>query len=137
MVDDTDINEISSHIKSLINHKKNKIDDTNIDELPRWEEVSNEAIISKEIKNEQTVMTKNFDINLETRKCDLCDKTMNLEENLSGLVIDDTHFLCEDCCQDTSNIELDIWTSSKMASPGDLKPIALWLMKKKNKNSLF
>ena len=137
MVDNIDISEISNHVKFLRNKKvENSVEkkDT-LEDLLEWKEVDQQSI--EPIQESKTIMTNNRDVNLSKRICDICNKTIDLEENLSGLVIHDTHFLCEECCQESNNTELDIWTQSKMASPGDLKPIALWLMKEKNKNSLF
>ena len=140
MDDQIDIDEISNHVKELLNNndvKTKKVE--NFENLPTWKEVPREELFEVEKIDKQnfSVMSDMNDINLHSRICDLCNKTMSLEENLSGLVIDDSHFLCEECCQESSNEELSIWTTSKKANPGDLKPIALWLMKEKNKTTLF
>jgi len=130
----SEIEEISDHIKQILNERKNI--ET---KLIEWEEVSEndlfEVTTNTDDSQETTKLVKG--VNLNSRICDLCKKTINLEENLSGLVIHDSHFLCESCCQESSKEKLDDWTASKMAKPGDLKPVALWLMKEKNKNKLF
>lgn len=133
-----EIKEIEKHIENLLEEKTNKQDifEKNIEtKLLEWKEITEEDIFKIENKNDE-IITR-MDINLNTRICDLCKKTINLENNLSGLVIHDSHFLCEECCEESSKEELDNWTTSKMAKPGDLKPVALWLMKEKNKNNLL
>lgn len=139
MGEDIDINEISNHVKKLLedtkDSKKSILTDS---ELMTWEEISKDDIF--EVVNKTDSIKENttkMDVNLSTRICDVCKKTIDLEENLSGLVVHDSHFLCEECCQDSSKNKLDVWTNSKMANPGDLKPIALWLMNEKNKGRLF
>jgi len=125
-----EIEEISNHIKEILN-ENNEV--KNIEtKLLEWKEVSEEDVFKFENKKDG-IITK-MDVNLNTRKCDVCKKTINLEENLSGLVIHDSHFLCEECCKNSSKEKLDDWTTSKMAKPGDLKPVALWLTKERNKN---
>jgi len=131
------IEEISRHINDI---KKNKeLMTTSDPPLLRWKEVTGEdlfEVVKKEEGAQEEIVSK-MDINLNKRICDICKNTIILEENLSGLVVHDSHFLCEKCCQESSKEDLDKWTSSRMANPGDLKPVALWLMKEKNKNQLF
>ena len=69
--------------------------------------------------------------------CDLCLSNINFEDNLSGLVINGEFFACEKCCKESSKEDLENWTNSKMISPDEVKPIALWLMEKNNKTKLF
>ncbi len=131
-----DIEEISNHIKEILNENKENTVETNIEtKLLEWEEISKEDVF-KFVNKDEEITTK-IDINLNKRICDICKKTINLEENLSGLVVHDSHFLCKKCCQESTKEKLDKWITSKMAKPGDLKPVALWLMKEKNKNKLF
>ena len=128
-----EIEEISNHIKEILN--ENKIDNVekNIEtKLLEWKEISEEDIF-KFVNKEEDIITR-MNVNLNRRICDLCKKTINLDENLSGLVVHDSYFLCDECCKDSSKEKLDNWTASKMARPGDLKPVALWLAKERNKN---
>lgn len=69
--------------------------------------------------------------------CDLCSSNINFEDNLSGLVINEEFFACEKCCKESSKEDLENWIKSKMISPTEVKPIALWLMEKNNKTKLF
>jgi len=134
------LEEISDHIKKIKNNEQTiknvSIDNSSIIE---WEEVTEDDLfeVVNKIDENQKNITSKMDVNIDTRICDICKKKIKLEENLSGLVIHDSHFLCEECCQKSSKEDLDSWTTSRMAKPGDLKPVALWLMKKKNKNELF
>ncbi len=140
MRDEIDLDEISNHVRNLQN--KDRKEDNIISELNFQEDINSELKEWKEVsKDEIFESSENIstirDVNLDTRKCDICKKTINLEKNLSGLVLHNSHFLCEECCQDSSKAELDVWMNTKMANPGDLKPVALWLMKEKNKTRLF
>ena len=142
MRDEIDLDEISNHIKELQKEDKKESIIKKMDaqvgsksELQEWEEVPEEDIFEVLKPSEENITR--MDINLSTRKCDMCKKTIKLDENLSGLVVHDTHFLCEDCCKESSKEDLDVWMNAKMAKPGDLKPVALWLMKEKNKTRLF
>ncbi len=143
MRDEINLDEISTHVKNLQSGKKesNSIsklmdEDESTNELGRWEEISKEDIFEIVKPSEEEIITS-MDINLDKRRCDMCKKTINLENNLSGIVVHDTHFLCEDCCSNSSKAELDSWMHTRMANPGDLKPVALWLMKEKNKTKMF
>jgi hypothetical protein len=60
-----------------------------------------------------------------------------LNENPSGLVFNDKHFLCEDCCSNHSEDDLTNWTKTVMQKPGSGMPIALWLIKEQNKNKVM
>jgi hypothetical protein len=59
---------------------------------------------------------------------------MVLTENLSGLVFEDEHFVCEDCCSTHSDDDLMNWTKSVMQHPINGMPIALWLVHEQNKD---
>ena len=95
-----------------------------------------EAVCGENQDNSENISTIQLDDDT-TGTCDMCGKQMIFEHNLSGLVIYGKFFACEKCCQDASKDELNNWTESKMASPKDVKPIALWLMQEKNKTQLF
>jgi hypothetical protein len=71
------------------------------------------------------------------KKCDLCNRDMTLKTNLSGLVYDDKHFLCEQCHDNHSNEELDDWIKTKMKDPKKGMPISLWLIHEQNKDKTF
>jgi len=66
--------------------------------------------------------------------CDLCDQKIILGKNLSGLVIANEFFACENCCQKLNREELMEWTKSKMISPLDVRPIGLWVIEQQSKN---
>lgn len=134
------LEEISDHIKDI---KNGNLESTNNQESKteflEWKEVTEgdlfEVVNKVEETNEEITTQMNY--NLATRICDQCKEVINLENNLSGLVVHDSYFLCEKCCNNLSKEELDKWTKSRMAKPGDLKPVALWLMREKNKNKLL
>ena len=69
-----------------------------------------------------------FDIlNLEKRTCDICNNEIELEKNLSGLVVAGEYFACEHCCQQSNHEELTKWTKSRMNNTSDFQPIGLWI----------
>ena len=88
-----------------------------------------------DISNDDAVTKMKVDINTNGT-CDICEQEFDFEKNLSGLVIQDS-FICEKCCQNASNNNLNIWTKSKSTNPIDVKPIALWLMNNTNRKNLI
>ena len=68
------------------------------------------------------------------RKCSLCNRTILLNENLSGLVFNDEHFLCEDCSKNEPEEDLIDWAKTVMQDPNEGMPIALWLIHEQNKD---
>ena len=54
---------------------------------------------------------------LMEKKCDLCNRDITLNTNLSGLVFDDKYFLCEECHGTHSHEELDTWVKTIMKDP--------------------
>lgn len=66
--------------------------------------------------------------------CDLCNEDIELGKNLSGLVISDEFFACEECCQKLTKEELMEWSKSKMVSANDVRPIGLWVIQQQRKD---
>ena len=64
----------------------------------------------------------------------MCKRNFSLDENYSGLVFDDTHFLCEICHGSHSDLEVDDWVHSELHDESKGMPIGLWLIHEKNKN---
>jgi len=71
--------------------------------------------------------------NFSLRTCDLCNTEIELEKNLSGLVIAGEFFACENCCQNSEKNHLSNWTKSRMTKPSDVRPIGLWVTQEKNR----
>ena len=67
--------------------------------------------------------------------CDVCEQDIVLGKNLSGLVVADEFFACENCCQHLSKEELMDWTKSKMVSANDVRPIGLWVIQQQRENN--
>lgn len=116
------------------------VEETNLDNIPPedvFEIVGSADEPSDETGEflEETVSKMEVDID-STVTCDLCKREIVFEENLSGLVIHDRFFACEECCQVVSKDELLNWAKSKMAKLGDVRPIALWLMQEKDRTKL-
>jgi len=126
-----DLEEIFLHVRHLKDDQKNSenIPPEDIFEIVEFVEdadnPSAEEIVSKKIGTDHPAV------------CDICGNDVIPEENLAGLAILGRHFVCERCCQEVSEDTLNSWTESKMTKPGDVKPIALWLMEQKNKSWLF
>ena len=68
------------------------------------------------------------------KTCSICSRIISLSKNSSGLVFNDEHFVCEDCCIDHSEEDMVEWTKSIMQSPQSGMPIALWLIHEQNKD---
>jgi len=68
------------------------------------------------------------------KMCSICNSKFLLSENLSGLVFNDEHFLCEDCCKKEPEEDLIGWTKTIMQCPNEGMPIALWIIHEQNKN---
>ena len=68
------------------------------------------------------------------KTCGLHSRKISLNENLSGLVFNDEHFSCEDCCGSHSEEDLSNWTKTVMQNPQNGMPIALWLIHEQNKD---
>ena len=68
------------------------------------------------------------------KTCSICSRKILLSKNHSGLVFNDEHFVCEDCCTDHSEEDMMSWTKSNMQSPQNGMPIALWLIHEQNKD---
>ncbi len=64
----------------------------------------------------------------------MCNRKIALDENPSGMVFGDKHFLCEDCYDTHSEEELDNWMQTTMQHPSRGMPIALWLIHEQNKD---
>jgi hypothetical protein len=68
------------------------------------------------------------------KTCDVCSRKIQLSEHLSGLVFNDKHFVCEDCCNNNPEENLNNLTKNVMQNPTNGMPIALWLIHEQNKN---
>ena len=65
--------------------------------------------------------------------CSVCSQNFSLSRNPTGLVFDDSHFVCETCCTKHSHEELNHLGESRMNSDKGM-PIALWLIHEQNKD---
>ena len=143
-----DLEEIFLHVKKLKAEfgstgetKKEKSDNIDISRNNN-EKISKEIIPENispedifEIVEEDETVTK---MNLKTLGiCDLCGQDISFDENLSGLVLFNRFFACEECCKDASNEVLNSWIETRNAKTEDVKPIALWLMQEKQKTRLI
>jgi hypothetical protein len=120
-----DIDEIFLHIKKLKGKfcsYEDKTDNISPDDI--FEIVDQDEQISN-------ISFKNSGI------CDICGQDINFDENLSGLVLLNRFFACEDCCNDASNDVLNSWIQTRNARTEDVNPIALWLMIEKHKTRLI
>ncbi|MFP4112046.1 MAG: hypothetical protein ACLFPQ_00195 [Candidatus Woesearchaeota archaeon] len=64
-------------------------------------------------------------------RCTLCNKEIELEKNLTGLVINDDIFICQHCCStNPKNMLLD-WINQKTDNAPNFRPIVSWLEDRK------
>ena len=68
------------------------------------------------------------------KTCMICSQRISLDSNLSGLVFNDEHFVCEDCCTTRSSNDIQNFTRTIMQSQDNGMPIALWLIHEQNKD---
>lgn len=135
-MDEKDIDEIITHIEKLRNLNNNlsknstKMDDVKENNLTDNIDTENEEPISI-MKPEVVGWTDESKV-----KCDVCENEIVLGKNLSGLVIANEFFACETCCQNLSREELMEWTQSKMVSPGDVRPIGLWVIEQQRQSQI-
>jgi len=71
---------------------------------------------------------------MSEKTCDVCSKKISLDQNHSGLVFEDKHFVCEDCCSTHSDEELKSLTKTVMHTTENGMPIGLWLIHEQNKD---
>jgi len=162
-MDNKDIDEIIYHIKKLrktdpiessLPSSSEKESSTTMTDNSNAEKISeNKTNITKkaEDQGDENIMEPNAEIediepvsvmkpeivgwtDSSTATCDLCDNDIVLGKNLSGLVIADEFFACEDCCQKLSKEDLMEWTKSKMVSNADIRPIGLWVIEQQREN---
>ena len=131
-------NEPSTSMTKDTNEKKISVDTKTVgNELVKVEE-ENIMESNAEIEEIEPVSVMKPEVvgwtDSSTATCDLCDKDIVLGKNLSGLVIADEFFACEDCCQKLSREDLMEWTKSKMVSNVDVRPIGLWVIEQQREN---
>ena len=73
-------------------------------------------------------------LNMPEKICDVCSSKISLSQNPSGLVFNDKHFVCEDCCTKHSDEELKNLTKTIMHTSENGMPIGLWLIHEQNKD---
>jgi len=64
--------------------------------------------------------------------CGMCNSSKKLSEHDTGLVLNDSYFVCCDCCRNTANDSLYIQLTSKMGSATSYRPILRWRHENEN-----
>ncbi len=129
---DKDIEEIFLHVKKLRSEYES-VSEINTEKITLTDNISPDDIF--EVVDEDEInSTMNFK---STGFCDICGQDIIFDENLSGLILLNKFFACEECCKDASNNVLNSWIETRKAKTEDVKPIALWLMQEKHKNRLI
>jgi hypothetical protein len=62
------------------------------------------------------------------KTCLVCSKKISLRENPLGLVFKDEIFVCENCCENHTEEEINELSKTVMQDSLDGMPIALWLI---------
>jgi len=68
------------------------------------------------------------------KTCSVCNRNFSLNDNLAGLVFNNKHFVCEDCCTNKSDDDVISSAKTTMQSSQNGMPIVLWLIHEQNKN---
>jgi hypothetical protein len=132
-----EIQEIITYLQKIMETKEDKPHISQpIQEKPILLQETSTCLpsISELAKNLVSVMKPIIhwtDNSIET--CDICKQDIVLGKNLSGLVVNDSFFACETCCQKTPHNDLLNWTKSKISTSNTVRPIGLWLTQEKNK----
>ena len=66
--------------------------------------------------------------------CNICSRKISLNNNQAGLVFDDKHFVCEDCCSNHTKDQIKTLTKTVMHTTEEGMPIGLWLIHEQNKD---
>ena len=106
------------------------------DTPPSLELLDEETNDDNDLEEPVTTVIKPIHVRLgydSTGICDLCKQEIFFEKNLSGLVVGDKFFACEECCKTSSKEDLINWTRSRMIKPYDVRPMGLWITQEKNK----
>ena len=69
--------------------------------------------------------------------CSICNNKIDLKKNPSGLVFNNKHFVCQDCCVHHSEEEINDLCKSVMHSSQNGMPIALWIIHEQNKDKIM
>lgn len=139
--DEKELEEIYLHVKKLRTQRNST------EEIDKKEISTNSKIIvnkilpdffSDNISDKVNEVDPSSKMSLKTSAiCDLCGEDFFIDENLSGLILSNKFFACEECCKDASNDVLNKWMNTRNSKLGELRPIALWLMQEKNKKRLI
>jgi len=145
---DIDLEEIFLHIKKLKQEKDlikkidkdksidKKIFDNNKEKIVKetmLDNISTDDIFL--VVDEQEIVSKMKIKN--SSLCDICGQDIVFDENLSGLVLLNKFFACEECCKNASNFVLNSWIETRNGKLEDVKPIAFWLMQEGHKTRLI
>lgn len=129
---DKDLEEIFLHVKKL-KAEYGKNEDVNKEKLVNVKKIT-DNLLNKNVENDESLAKNNLK---SSNYCDICGQEFLLEKNLSGLVLLNKFFACEECCKHASNETLNSWIKTRNAKIQDAKPIALLVMQKKNKTRLI
>ncbi len=73
---------------------------------------------------------------MNSKLCEVCNQQFHLDENRSGIVVDEDHFVCETCTKKLHHEEIPP-PCSMMSDEKKMMPIALWMIKEENKDKQF
>jgi hypothetical protein len=68
------------------------------------------------------------------KTCGVCSKKISLSDHPLGLVFEDKIFVCENCSNKHSRVELSKLNKTIMQSSENGMPIALWCIHEQNKD---
>lgn len=68
------------------------------------------------------------------KTCSFCENIFSLKEHSTGLVLNDEHFICTNCCQNNDINKIKTWAIVKSDELPKLRPIHIWMLEQESKD---
>lgn len=65
-----------------------------------------------------------------TKMCSMCNNEVELQKHPDGLIVNDEHIICQNCCINTEKELLTNFIKEKSMGSNKVRPIMLWLFEK-------
>lgn len=71
-----------------------------------------------------------YEIKKQIEICGMCNSEIELNAHQDGLVVNDEHFICTNCCINTDKSELMNFVKEKSQGFNNVRPIMRWLLER-------